>query len=394
MARKMYIGVDSKARKVKQMYVGVESKARRVKKAYIGIGGVARPFWGDYEISYYGKITALSTARQILGATSVGNYAIFAGGESTSSGLTVVDAYNTELTRSKPTALTVGRGRMGATTVGDYAIFAGGTTNTGSSGGRSDVVDAYNSSLTRSTPEVLSSARYSPSATTVGDYAIFFGGQTGSYNVSASVEAYNTSLTRTLLTQSTRSRVGMGSASIGNYALFVGGHYYGSSYNSLRTTIVEAYDTSLTQTILSDTSEAMSGLRGTTLGDYAVLGGGRYGSYGGVGNPTLKLQVYNKSLTLSTPVSLSSTMVNHTAVTLKDNAIFASAYIENDSNVSSLTNVFDKNLTRTIQTKLATKRTNHASTTIGNYALFAGGNSNPSDSSKGYVAVVEAYVAQ
>lgn len=37
-----YIGVSSKAHKIKEMYIGVNGKARKIKKAYIGVGGKAR----------------------------------------------------------------------------------------------------------------------------------------------------------------------------------------------------------------------------------------------------------------------------------------------------------------------------------------------------------------
>ena len=46
MAKGIYFGVGSKARKVKSIYIGVGGKARKVKKAYIGVGGKARQFWG------------------------------------------------------------------------------------------------------------------------------------------------------------------------------------------------------------------------------------------------------------------------------------------------------------------------------------------------------------
>ena len=76
-----YVGVGNLARKVKSIYVGVGDLARKVKKGYIGIGGVARPFFGmEGELEYYGTITPLSQARSELAATTVGNYALFAGG--------------------------------------------------------------------------------------------------------------------------------------------------------------------------------------------------------------------------------------------------------------------------------------------------------------------------
>ena len=57
MAKGMYIGVGSKARKVNKMYVGVGNKARKVKKGYIGVGGAARPFFSGGELAYYGTAT-------------------------------------------------------------------------------------------------------------------------------------------------------------------------------------------------------------------------------------------------------------------------------------------------------------------------------------------------
>jgi hypothetical protein len=95
----------------------------------------------------------------------------------------VVDAYDTSLTRSTPTALSTARRYLAATTVGDYALFGGGNASSYSS-----VVDAYDTSLTRSTPTALSEARRWLAATTVGDYALFGGGFTGLY--SSVVDAY------------------------------------------------------------------------------------------------------------------------------------------------------------------------------------------------------------
>ena len=45
MANAAYIGVSSKARKVKNLYVGVNGVAKKVKKAYIGVNGVAKLFY-------------------------------------------------------------------------------------------------------------------------------------------------------------------------------------------------------------------------------------------------------------------------------------------------------------------------------------------------------------
>ena len=86
---------------------------------------------------YYGTATALSVARQHLAATSVGNYALFGGGETTNNS-NVIDAYDASLTRTTPTALGEARDQLAGTTVGNFALFAGGYT-----GSFSNRVDVY-----------------------------------------------------------------------------------------------------------------------------------------------------------------------------------------------------------------------------------------------------------
>ena len=73
---------------------------------------------------------------------------------------------------------------MNATTIGNYALFAGGYTTKAI-----DTVDAYDISLTRSTPTALSNPRYSTSAVTVGNYALFACGSATS-GVSTVVDVY------------------------------------------------------------------------------------------------------------------------------------------------------------------------------------------------------------
>jgi hypothetical protein len=106
-------------------------------------------------LSRYGTATALATGRWSFAAASVGDYALFGGGNDGSNYINTVDAYNTSLTHSTPAALSTARRRLAAAAVGNYALFGGGYT-----GSASNVVDAYNTSLTRSTPTALSAARY------------------------------------------------------------------------------------------------------------------------------------------------------------------------------------------------------------------------------------------
>ena len=73
------------------------------------------------------SVSQLSVPRNLLSATSVGNFAIFAGGFNDNNKPTdAVDLYN-QVTKSWTTArLSIGRSRLAAASVGNFAIFAGG----------------------------------------------------------------------------------------------------------------------------------------------------------------------------------------------------------------------------------------------------------------------------
>ena len=76
MAKKVYIGIGGKARKVKKIYFGVGGKARKVKKAYIGVGGKARCFYSAGP-AYYGAVTATTSyPRCAVSAGANRNYGV------------------------------------------------------------------------------------------------------------------------------------------------------------------------------------------------------------------------------------------------------------------------------------------------------------------------------
>ena len=176
--------------------------------------------------------TELSQARNNLAATTVGNYALFGGGD-TGSHSAVVDAYDQTLTWSTPPhPLSQARGEPVATTVGNYALFGGGY-----AGSQTNVVDAYDQTLTRSTPaHPLSQARNRLTATTVGNYALFGGGWNGNsyFNV---VDAYDQTLTLTTPAALSQARNNLAATTVGNYALFGGGGNGNSVFS-----VVDAYN--------------------------------------------------------------------------------------------------------------------------------------------------------
>ena len=293
---------------------------------------------------------------------------------------------------SSSRALTEGRASLAATNVGDYALFGGGYSVVNSDTVRSDVVDAYNTNLTRTTPTSLSEARYYLSATTVGDYALFGGG----YNRVAvsTVDAYNASLTRTTPTSLSKERLYLSATAVGDYALFAGGT---SSSN-----IVDAYNASLVHTTPTSLSEVKDKLAATRVEgdksqgkDYALFGGGNASASG-----SNTVDSYNASLVHTTPTSLSEARYYLSATSVKTYykslspsggfyneyyAIFAGGY--NDSKQSSTVDAYNVSLTRLTPSNLSEARSLLASSMTSSYAFFGGGRNN----SSGYSSVVDIY---
>ena len=107
----------------------------------------------------------LAVARYYLAGASVGDYAIFAGGISSSAPVTNADAYNMSLTKVTATALSLARYSLNGAATADYALFAGGMIANQT---RYDRVDAYSRTLVRSTPTTLSVTRNDAGATNCG----------------------------------------------------------------------------------------------------------------------------------------------------------------------------------------------------------------------------------
>lgn len=372
MTKAVYVGVGGKARKVKKGYIGVDGKARKIKKAYVGVGGKARPFWGGGELAYYGEVTPLSQARSRAGATSVGNYAIFAGGgASLTSGLPNVDAYNGSLVRSTPASLSDYANSPAATTVGNYAIFAGGFVH-GSSGNVTPykTVTAYNASLTKSTATSMDAATGYQAAATVGNYALIGGGvkYAWSWSIVSTMYSYNSSLTKGTPAALTMARADAAAASVGNYAVFAGGTVSKDTHGrpSVSTTnnmtkTVEAYDSSLTKIEVTRLDSYATEMAATSVGNYVLFGAGNR-----LSSPET-LDVYDSSLTKIIPSKiLSRNQPGSYATTINGFAIFCTGAFNLEA--------FDESLTKFVLSELPAASSYGAAETVGDYALFSVGN--------------------
>ena len=312
---------------------------------------------------------ALSTTRRFLAGASVGNYALFAGGQAGSNYYSTVNAYDSSLARSTPTALSTKRGFLAGASVGNYALFAGGGNNSSDF----STVDAYNSSLARSTPTELSTARDELAGASVGNYALFAGGTNGS--TLTTVDAYNSSLTRSTPTELSLARYNLAGASVGDYAIFAGGTS-GTGYKST----VDAYNSSLTRSTPTALSSPKGNLAGASVGDYALFScGAANGGYSST------VDAYNSSLTRSTPTELSIAREKGAGASVGNYALFAGGYA-NDG-YSSAVDSYNSSLTRSKIVSLSTARSQLIGASVGDYALFAGGYNGS------YKSTVDAYEA-
>lgn len=366
MAKKMYVGVDGTARKVSKAYIGADGLARKVKKGYIGVGGVARPFLTS-GIEYFGLVPALSEAKYSFDGTTLGEYAIFGGGNISLSACTAtVDAYHKTLTRTSLSELSLARRQLSAAITPDYAIFAGGNTGSDGTPGLSNC-DAYSGALVKTTCPSLSFTGQEMSRASIGQYALF-GAPTTEYasignNGSPSINAISNTLTRVSVS-SLNAAARLGAAtSVGDYALFGGGSFYSTSSGSTYRDTVTAYNSSLTKSTPPVLSKARAYLTAVTIGNYALFAGGRQKI---LSDPTNIVDAYDATLTRITPAVLfegGSISRNASAATQTAALIF----IGTDKIITS----YDANLVATAVTGI-----NHSPSCLASvekYILLAGG---------------------
>ena len=382
-----------------QTQTGTETRsvARKIKKAYIGVGGKARPCFVESNIAYYGVVTELYARTSRLAATSVGNYAVFAGGQDqTGAPRANMTAYNNSLVRSHTYDLDVGCYDLAATHVGNYAIFFGGQ--------EYDNVTfaaySYDSSLTKTRLGTIGWNTNSVGVT-IGNYALFCGSaqiseEDDEYNSYLSeVVAYDTALTRSIPTELSKARGYAAATSVGNYALIGGGVGRGPLVGQDLTamSVVDAYDRSLTRSVPTSFRQTRNRPAAATVGGYALFAGGSPTSND---SACTDIDAYNASLTRSAPTTLSTARSALASASTENFAIFAggtSTLYPYDINPLSIVDVYDSSLTRSVSTPFSENKYEHASATVGNYVLFGGGSkTNSVYSSSGASNVVNAYL--
>lgn len=348
MPHAAYVGVSGVARKVNKIYIGVGGVARKVKKAYVGVGGVARLVYSS-EIGH-SVATSLSVARRLMGATTIGNYALFGGGFTNgNTASTVVDAYNTSLVRSNPTGLSTARNNIAAAGNNNYAIFFGAL--------GTPTIDTYNSSLTLNTLS-LTQVSYQYGATSHGgQYAICCNG--------GSSAAFNTSLTKTSL----NGRCAEGAAAVyfNGVSRFVGSY---DSYEGGRYNYVDEYNDSLTYS-QSSWPTTVSFLGAGENGEYAIFGGGSGGT---------SVYAYNQSGTRVSAPNLNYSMNNYTLGGGVGNLVILTGQQGYNITISD-SEAYDTSLTKQVVDPLSVALQRQGSScTLNGILFFAGGQRNSTTS--------------
>ncbi|WP_424101162.1 LamG-like jellyroll fold domain-containing protein [Moorena producens] len=229
----------------------------------------------------------LSEERTLLVATTVGNLAIFAGGNTlqTSNASDAVDVfeYKDGTLVEKPLDLKLSQRRydLAATTVGSLAIFAAGEYG-GFDPSYSDAVDVFeyrNGNLVEKQGHnlTLSVARRSLAATTVGNLAIFAGGYDGNSDVdTVDVFEYQngTLVKHEHNLELSVARSSLAATTVGNLAIFAGGRSDGGSYVDTVDVFEYQNGTLVKKDIDLTLSEKGNLLAATTVGNLAIFAGG------------------------------------------------------------------------------------------------------------------------
>lgn len=169
-------------------------------------------------------LSDLNAAGDVVGGARNSNYAVFAGGWA-STYTSAVTAYDSTLTKATPSSLSVARNWMASGTVGDYALFVGGEVGANSA---SNVAEAYDKNLNK-----LSAANYTwgvrkASAASLGSY-LFVAGGMGNANYYNIARYYDSNLVLHETGPLSRLSINGVAASAGEYAYYYGG-YQGNSY--------------------------------------------------------------------------------------------------------------------------------------------------------------------
>ena len=312
-----------------------------------------------------GKIKPkLSEGRYYLSSGVVGNYALFAGGYKSGGYSDTVEAFDKDLTCIAAPSLRQARYQMASAynydATNKYVLFGGG--RKGST--VYDYVEAYNQSLTKVNCTSLSKKVYNLTGTRCFVYAMFAGGE-NSDGCSNIVHGYNTSMTYVTAASLPVPVSELASTSLfdsdkSDYRAVIGG----GANDGVAQKYVRIYDGSFTGFTILDTSLSIARhkLAATSVGDYALFGGGR-----GDGTFYPTVDAFNLSGTRTSAAPLSKARMNLTATGVR----FGGGEVNGTR--CDVVDKYTSSLTQSTDIPLDVARYALASAGIGAKTIFAGG---------------------
>ncbi len=297
--------------------------------------------------------TSFVHTQEYPAATSVGNLALFGGGQDISGwGSNVVNIFNGDSNTWSVAHLSQYKVYVSATSVGHLALFAGGYYyDNGGQSGNSNVVDIFDARSNSWTNASLHQARSSFAATSVGNLALFAGGSTDSENSNV-VDIFNASSNTWTVAFLSEARASLAATSVGNLALFGGGtNIFGPS------AVVDIFDATSNTWFNASLSDGRYWLAATSIGNLAFFAGG----HDNIG-PSNVVDIYNADLNSWTSASLSQPRQVPAAVTLGNLVLF--------SGWAPVIDIFNASSNTWITTPAHTAE--YPGTVIGDRALFFG----------------------
>jgi len=302
----------------------------------------------------------LSEARAYLGATTINNLALFAGGYNEMEASKVVDIYNYNTGQWSIDTLGFGTGgSQVATSVGSKAIFTNGAE-----------VNIYDTDTSSWSPAMLSQIRGGVAATSVDNLALFAGGGGFVETPFDTVDIYNNNTGLWSTATLSQARGFMAATTVGQKAIFAGGT---TSLNRpmLPCDQVDIYDNNTGIWSTASLSEARADIAVTTVGQKAIFAGGDRMNFVGVSESDM-VDIYDASTGQWTTARLSQARTGISATTLGNLAIFAGGRYDGFS-LSDIVDIYNAETGVWSIMTLSEARFDLAATTVGDMAIFAGG---------------------
>lgn len=332
---------------------------------------------------------ALTQARYGIGATAVGNKAIFAGGAASYYLMSNrADIYDASTGTWATKLFSQGRKNIAAATVNDRALFAGGIGRNVNGFFYSNKVDIYNNATGLWTAKTLSQARAVSGVGVAAGKAVFAGGikaiNQNTYQpvTSNKVDIYNYATNTFSSTTLSTTRSEIATASVGSKIIFAGGvKNYNSSGEPIVSNVADIYDAATGTWSTATLSVARTGIAVAVVGNKAFFAGG----YSWLPTPIYynTVDVYNASTNTWSTATLSEARTNATPVVAGNLAFFAGGL--GGSQYSDRVDIYDGSTGTWSTASISAAKSGMVAVVTNHRVMFAGGGA------LGYTAPVEVY---